>query len=132
MVCFTLFFKTYYFFIWWMIVLILYIISNVDTFISSVTTDLKILICSYEHLVVGNICFAMKCSLYQYGCVGFWNKAFKKSRLFLIMFSCVRVCVFGYHIQSSRFSVCKINRSDILSSMLLYTYLTRINQYIHE
>jgi len=26
-----------------------------DTFISSITTDLKMLICSYEHLVVGNV-----------------------------------------------------------------------------
>ena len=82
MVCFTLFFKTYYFFIWWMIVLILYIISNVDTFISSITTDLKMLICSYEHLVVGNIVLLWSVVYINMVVLGFGIKHLKKADCF--------------------------------------------------
>ena len=74
-----------------MIVLILFIISNVDTFISSITTDLKMLISSYEHFCSWEHCFAMKCSLYQNGGVGFWNKAFKKADCFdnVQLYTCI-------------------------------------------
>ena len=85
-------------------------------------------ICSCEH------CFAIVCNLYQNGNVYFGIKHFKKrTGLFLLSsHMCVfSICVFGYHIQSSPFSVCKINRSDILSSMLLDTYLTSINKSIY-
>ena len=108
----------------------MYITSTLDTFISSITTDLKMLICSYEHLVVGNVVLLWSVAYINMVVLVFGIKHLKK-QIVLITFSCIHVYVFGYHIQSSPFNVCKINRSDIVSSMILDTYLTSINKSIY-
>ena len=108
----------------------MYITSTLDTFISSITTDLKMLICSYEHLVVGNVVLLWSVAYINMVVLVFGIKHLKK-QIVLITCSCIHVYVFGYQIQSSPFNVCKINRSDIVSSMILDTYLTSINKSIY-